>query len=97
MSSTVQSTKSSPNPLAKNSAFEEKPIKDRIADDGIGKLLEVILKQRYLLNEQASRGQESGQPRPEVRVDYVSRNGAVRLYFTEKMQFPDNIAELINY
>ena len=71
-----------------NPIFEKKPLKERIVDDGIGKLFELVLKQRALQSEQAALNRSSGQdnlpPSPEVRVT-VSRLGVLSLTFTEEM------------
>ena len=32
---------------------------------------------------------------PEIRVDFIQNNGDLSLKFTHKMQFPDDIADLI--
>ena len=46
--STDQTTESEPNPLADNPAFEEIPLEERLVDDGISQLFELILLQRAL-------------------------------------------------
>ena len=74
--------------MAENLFFAKKPLEERIVDDGIGKLLELVLKQRSLQSELAalnrSSSQENHPPSPEARVA-ISRLGFLSLTFTEEM------------
>ena len=98
--SSVQPTESPPNPLAYDPAFEEKPLEERLIDEGVGKLYELILRQRALQNELAVKSGNSdfqGRPLyPEVRVGSISSQGNVGLDFTRQMMFPENFASMIN-
>ena len=54
------------------------------------------MEQREIINQSAAdRSSENVKP-PEVRIGQLSNSGQIVVEFTNEMQFPDNLVELIN-